>query len=293
MTVALATSEKQRLIRYATLASVVAASSIIVGKTLAWWLTGSVSLLASLVDSVLDVIVSAINFMAVRYAMQPPDKEHRFGHGKAEDLAAFAQASFIVVSGILVGIQAVKRFVFPEEAAHTLLGIGVMLFSTVVTLLLVAFQRYVIARTKSPVIEADSLHYMNDILMNGVVIFSLVSAPWLDLPWIDAFFAFLIAFYIIFGAWDIGVSAFHDLMDREFKEESRQRIKELIARHPAVKGWHRLKTRSSGGKPFIQFDLELDGSITLREAHNIADEIEQWIIHEFPEAEVLIHQDPV
>ena len=273
--------------------SVVASALIIGGKLAAWWMTGSVSLLASLVDSILDIVASIINFMAVRYAMQPPDKEHRFGHGKAEDLAAFAQASFIVISGLFVGVEALKHFFIPHSFPNTTIGIGVMLFSTLITLALLLFQRHVITETKSPVVQADMLHYTSDLFMNVIVIISLVSAGFFNISWIDSVFALGISVYIIKGAWHIGVKSFHELMDREFNDEERERIKDLIGKNPSVKGYHRLKTRSSGGKPFIQFDLELDGNMTLREAHHISDAIELLVMKEFPGAEVIIHQDPV
>lgn len=293
MTIAITLEAKHTLIRQATLASVIAAALIIGGKAVAWWLTGSVSLLASLADSILDIAASVINFLAVRYAMQPPDKEHRFGHGKAENLAAFAQASFITLSGLFVAIEAIKRFFITEPTSSSTIGIAVMVFSTLITLMLVFFQRYVIIHTKSTVIQADRLHYTSDIFMNILVIFSLISTQFFNILWIDPVFALAIAGYIIHGAWDIGVNAFHDLMDREFNDDERQRIKDIILQHNSVKGYHRLKTRSSGGKAFIQFDLELDGTISLREAHTISDAIEMLVIKEFPEAEVIIHQDPV
>lgn len=289
----LTTVQKHQLIRQATLASIVASVIIIIGKAIAWWITDSVSLFASLVDSLLDNIISVVNFMAVRYAMQPPDKEHRFGHGKAEDLAAFAQATLILISGIIVLFQAVKRFVIPLPPSHETIGIMVMVFATIIAMILVIFQRYVVQKTKSPVVKADSLHYLNDILVNGAVIISLLCAHFMDIAWVDTVFAILIAAYIAYGAWEIGVKSFHDLMDHEFDDEDRERIKAIIASHPSVKGWHRLKTRSSGGKPFIQFDVELDGNISLREAHAIADAIEQQMMQEFPDADVTIHQDPV
>lgn len=293
MTSSFSLEKKQHLIRQATLASVVASSFIIGGKMMAWWLTDSVSLLASLVDSILDIGVSVINFLAVRYAMQPPDEEHRFGHGKAEDLAAFAQASIIMLSGIFVAYQAIERFFIPQTTEHTVFGVSVMIFSTIIVVALVLFQKSVARKTSSPVVLADSLHYMNDILINATVVVSLIAVQFFGIIWIDSLFGLAIAIYIALGAWNIGVKSFHELMDREFNDRDRERIKELITNHPSVKGWHRLKTRSSGGKPFIQFDLELDGDITLREAHSIADKIEEWIVKEFPDAEVIIHQDPV
>lgn len=284
--------DRMRLMRLATYASVATATAIIIMKLLVWLLTDSLSLLSSLVDSVLDVGASLISFFAVRYALQPADEDHRFGHGKAEDIAAFAQSAFIAGSGLFISIEALHRFFNPQSVVHGWIGVAVMVASSVLTLGLLAFQRYVISQTNSSAIKADSLHYRVDLLVNVLVIMAFVIMDFSSLFVIDPIFAMIIAGYISFGAWKVGKEAFDNLMDREFSDEDRNKIIEATFNSKKVRGVHDLRTRRSGIKPFIQFHLELDGDMTLNEAHNISNRIESEVLKLFPDAEVLIHQDP-
>ncbi len=278
--------------KIATIASITVASIIVLIKFFAWVKTDSLVILSSLIDSMLDVATSTINFVAVRYALQPPDKEHRFGHGKAEDIAALAQTIFIVGSGLFIVVEAVSRFfnLHPIQQEET--GIIIMVISMVMTLGLVIFQKYVVHKTKSGVITADSYHYITDILANLLIIISLFASQKYGFMWIDPLLALIVAGYIFAGAWKISVRAFQNLMDREFDEKDRERIKNIVLAHPDVKGVHDLRTRAAGLRSFIQMHLELDGKITLNKAHEIADGLEQQIAKEFPHAEVMIHQDP-
>jgi ferrous-iron efflux pump FieF len=282
---------KKILMKRATFFSMVAAAIIIFIKLIAWVMTDSLSLLSSLVDSVLDIVSSFISFMAVRYSLQPADDDHRFGHGKAEDIASFAQAAFIAGSGLFIIVEAVSRFITPHKIENGTIGIIVMVASSVVTLALLAFQRYVIKHTNSNAIKADSLHYSSDLLVNVLVILSFVVTIYFDMSAFDPILAMFIALYIFKSAFNIGRGAFDNLMDHEFSDADRKRIVETVLANSNARGIHDLRTRVSGLTPFIQFHLELDGDMSLKQAHKISDKIEHEILKLFPHAEVLIHQD--
>ena len=280
------------LMRRASICSVTVACTLIALKLGAWILTGSLSLLSSLIDSMLDVAASLITFFAVRYAIQPPDKEHRFGHGKAEDIAALAQSAFIAGSALFIAFEAVGRFLNPHPIEHGAIGIGVMLISLLLTSALLTYQRYVIAQTGSTAIHADAIHYLTDVLVNIAVIVTLFAASQPGWEFIDPLCALGIAAYISYSAWRIASRAFQNLMDREFSDNDRERITTIVLEHPDVKGIHMLKTRRSGHQAFIQFHMELDGSITLLKAHEIADAIHDRLHEAFPNVEIIIHEDP-
>ncbi len=282
----------ERLMRAATYVSVTVAFLLILIKMSAWFVTGSLSLLSSLVDSILDAGASLVNLIAVRHALQPADKEHRFGHGKAEALASLAQAAFIAGSGVFLLLESVDRFVKPQEISNSDTGIGVMVIAIIMTLLLVGFQTYVVKKTNSIAISADSLHYRADILVNVAVIISLILSAKLQWTMADPIFAVLIVFYMSFGAYKIGGQAFDVLMDREFPDEDRKRIKDIAEGHEKVLNVHDMRTRSSGATSFIQFHAEMPKDISLSEAHEIADEVMYMVEEVFPNTEVLIHQDP-
>ena len=285
-------AQAARLMRLATYASVGTASVLIAVKLVAWLYTDSVSLLSTLIDSVLDAFASIVNLLAVRHALQPADRDHRFGHGKAEPLAALAQATFISGSALFLVIEAGHRLFSPVPVAHTGFGIGVMIFAIAATFLLTRFQAYVVRKTGSIAIKADSLHYLSDLLVNASVVVALLLVSQLGWIWADAIFGLGIAAYILFNAWQIARGAYDMLMDRELPEEERQQIKEIVKAHPEVIDLHDLRTRASGRDTFIQIHLELDGELTLLRSHEIADEVEARLREAFPGAEVLIHQDP-
>ncbi len=285
-------AEAGRLMRLATWASVTVAAVLIVVKAATWLLTGSISVLSSLVDSLMDVMASLVNLFAVRHALVPPDAEHRFGHGKAESLAGLGQSVFIAGSAVFITVEAVGRLVTPLPVEHASVGVAVMVFSIVATVGLVLFQRHVVRKTGSTAVGADVLHYETDVLINGSVIVSLALSSMLGWHRADPIFGLAIALFLLRGAWLIARRAFDVLMDREFADEDRTRIRDIVLAHPKVKGMHDLRTRSSGIQPFIQLHLELDGDMRLMEAHKIADEVEALIMAHFPRAEILIHQDP-
>jgi len=281
-----------RLIRLAARASVAVASLLIAAKLVAWTLTDSVGLLSTLIDSLLDVGASLVNLIAIRHALTPADEEHRFGHGKAEALAGLGQAAFVAGSAAFLLVQAGERLFRPRVLANIDIGIAVMVFSIIVTLALVIFQKYVARRTKSLAIGADSLHYETDVLANAGVIVSLVLISQFGWMMADPLVAIAIVVYILWGAWSIGVRALHILMDRELPDADRDKIKAIAKSDPAVRGVHDLKTRSSGSHVFIQLHLELDGNMTLHDVHVISENVMKRIMAVYPNAEVIVHEDP-
>jgi len=278
--------------RLATYASVLVASVLILAKLVAWLATDSVSMLSTLLDSVLDVAASLVNLFAVRHALTPADREHRFGHGKAEPLAALGQSAFVAGSAVLLIVEVVRRFWRPQAVENGEIGILVMMGSIAVTAVLVLFQRHVVRKTGSLAISADRLHYLGDVLVNSAVIVALALTELLGWNWLDPAFGALIAAYILYTAWSIARSSFDMLMDRELPEEERQRIRSIATAHPQVRALHELRTRASGPSIFIQFHLEMAGEMSLYEAHRIADQVENQILAAYPGAEVIIHEDP-
>ncbi len=281
-----------RLLRLATRASVATAAVLIAAKAAAWLMTGSVSLLTTLIESLMDLAASIINLFAVRHALQPADTYYRFGYGKAEPLAGLGQAAFVAGSAVFLIIEAIDRLITPKPVVNEAIGIGVMLFSMVVTYLLVRFQAYVVRQTQSLAVNADSLHYKGDFLVHGGVIVSLLLSALLGWQLSDPIFGIIIAVYILFNAKTIAQESLHILMDRELDESERRRIHAIVLTHPDVIDIHDLRTRSSGPRVFIQFHLELAPTISLTRAHEISDAVEAKLRTAFPNAGVIIHQDP-
>ncbi len=281
-----------RLLRAATAASLGTAVVLSIVKLGAWLLTGSVSVLASLIDSMLDLVTSALTLLAVRWSLSPPDDEHRFGHGKAEALAGLGQATFVAGSAVFLVLHAVDRLLHPQPLQNTPAGIGVMVFAIVATGALVLFQRWVVRRTGSTAIRADSLHYVTDLLANASIIVALLVAQ-AGFPGVDPVFGVVIAGYILYSAWQIGHDAVQTLMDRALPPEVEAAIGAAAMQHPEVLGIHELKTRQAGTDYFIQLHLELDQHLSLFHAHRIADEVEATLAASYPNADILIHQDPV
>ena len=283
--------DRAGLLKLASVASVITASVLIVAKLIAWYVTGSVGLLASLVDSVMDSFASLINLFAIRYSLQPADEEHRFGHGKAEPLAGLAQSAFIAGSAVFLIFHAVDRLRYTHELDQIGVGIGVMVLAIVMTVILLAIQRYVIRKTDSTAIRADSLHYVTDLLTNISILLALYLAT-LGWTWADPVFAIGVAIYIFYSAFQIGHEAFQQLMDRELPDDILEKIQATAMRHPEVTGTHETRTRQAGQTRFVQLHLELDPDMSLKRAHEIADTVEAEIMAFLPGAEVIIHQDP-
>ncbi|RJG12089.1 cation diffusion facilitator family transporter [Pseudomonas cavernicola] len=280
-----------RLLRQATFASLTVACILIAAKGVAWWLSGSVSLLAGLTDSLLDGAASLLNLLAVHYSLRPADDDHRYGHGKAEALSGMAQALFIAVSAVLVAIQAVERLQHPQPLGAPGLGIAVMLLALGLTVALLLFQQRVIRVTGSTAIRADSLHYRSDLLLNSSILLALALA-YFGWPQLDAPFGLGIAAYILWSAVQIAREAISVLMDEELPVDVSSHMLELACSVPGVLGAHDLRTRISGAHWFVQLHLELPGALTLTVAHGLCEQVEQAIRAEYPRAEVLVHADP-
>lgn len=291
---ALDTNNKNRLMKLSTYFTVFGVSLIMLLKTYGWFATSSVTILASLVDSALDICVSIMNLFAVHYSLQPADHEHRFGHGKIEDIAVFLQSLFFGASGIALIFEAIMRFNTQNEQVieTSRISISIMLCSIFINLMIVSFQRYVIKRSNSQVILADSMHYFVDFLSNIVAILGIAMASYFKLSIFDEATGLLIACYIIYNAHKLLKNSYNNLMDRELDDDAKQEIKDIITSHKEVLGFHDLKTRAGGGRTFIQFHLVLDKKMTLDKTHDIVTEIEEKIIEKFPNAELIVHQDP-
>jgi ferrous-iron efflux pump FieF len=285
-------AEADRLRRLATYASVAVALLLIAAKFGAWLETGSVALLSSVIDSLLDAVASLINLIAVRHAMMPADREHRFGHGKAEPLAVLGQSAFITGSALLLLAEAVRRLFQPLPVANPPVGIAVMVFSIVVTFALVFFQRYVVRRTGSIAISADELHYRSDVILNAGVILALVVTALFGLRILDPLFGAAIGIWIIWSAVRLARLSLIQLMDQELPDDDREKIREIAQSHPDVAAAHDLRTRVAGPTAFIQIHIEMDGEMSLIRAHQISDEVEAMLRAAYPNAEIIIHQDP-
>lgn len=282
-----------RLKEQAARASLAVAGFLVLLKLVATLASGSAAVLSSLVNSMADIAASGVTWLAVRIAHQPPDRRHRFGHGKAESLAALGLAALVSGSALFVVLEAARRFFEPEPLRAGTLALLVMAASILATAGLVAFQGYVIRRTGSQAIAADRLHYLTDFLSNAAVLGSLVAVERWGLLWADPLVAVAVAGSLLIASWRIGRRSVDTLMDHELPSAERARIEAIVRAHPEVENLHDLRTREAAGVRFIEFHIELDGSMTLRAAHQVTEAIERELRAAFPEAEIIIHQEPV
>ena len=287
-----ALEERATLTSRAALASVATALFLLLLKSYAAWATGSVAMLGSLADTALDVVASLVTLFGVRVAAAPADHDHRFGHGKAESLAALVQVGIISVSAIGIAWRAVDRLLHGAETTQAEYGIAVSVVAIVATLALIAYQRSVIRRTGSIAIGTDHLHYKSDLFLNMSVIAALALDQYAGLTGADPLFGIGIALWLLFGAWRASSRAVDQLMDKEWPEERRRAFLAVAARHPEGRGIHDFRTRSSGAHEFAQFHIWVDPHMTVAQAHDVMEEIETDLAREFPGVQVLIHLDP-
>lgn len=278
------------LIKSASYASVIIAGIILIVKIYGWVATESQSLLASLIDSFLDISSSLINLIAVTVALTPPDDNHRFGHEKFQDLAIFSQSIFFFASCLFMLFSSIRSLYFGDSPENPDIGVKAMYFCIFLTFILVCYQSYIVKRTGSKIIAADKLHYFSDFLTNIAVVASLYLSG--SFWYIDAIAGIGIALYIMHASYILFRDAIRNLADEEFTPKERKKIISIVKQFKEAKGLHELKTRSAGNKPFIQFHLELDGSLTLSKAHEISDRIVEKLMEKYPGAEIIIHQDP-
>jgi ferrous-iron efflux pump FieF len=282
----------ETLRRQATMASLAVAATLIIAKLIAYFLTDSVSVLSSLLDSAMDFAASAVTAYGVAKAMRPPDHDHRYGHGKAEPLAAFAQASIIIGSSLLLGWQAILRLYHPRPLENEMAGYIVMGLAVVLTVGLVLFQQHVVRKTGSIAIGADRLHYVGDVAINIAVIIAFALHSLTGMQWFDPAFALAIVSALLVSAFQILKKSLHALMDSELPQEERVRILAIVERQPGVIGGHDMRTRTDGENIFIDLHVEMDGDISLRAAHELSERIVAAVVHEIPNADIMIHQDP-
>jgi ferrous-iron efflux pump FieF len=281
-----------RLRRLATYASIGVAVTLIVAKLAAYLMTDSVAMLSSLLDSTIDLLSAMVTAFGVANALRPPDQQHRFGHGKAEPLAALAQAAFIVGSSVLLGYEAISRFYHPHDIQQETLGYIVMGLAIILSIGLIEFQHLVVKRTSSMAIGADRMHYMGDVLINVAVVAAFALHQWTGFLWFDPLFAILVAASLSGMAVHIARHALDVLMDKELPEKDRVKIKEIVQSHPAVRGLHDMRTRSDSDRVFVELHVEMDADLPLNKAHEVSENIAIMVRKEFPDADVLIHQDP-
>lgn len=278
-------------VRLAAICSSSVALILIIIKCYAWLVSDSSAMLASTTDSVLDLFASVTNIIILRFALAPADEEHKFGHGKAESLAGLVQAVFVLGSSILLIFNGVERILNPRVIVQSDIAIGVTVVAIGLTLALVFFQRFVIKKTGSVMINADSLHYQSDLFMNFGVLFAIVLSQGLWLQ-ADGVFTIAVALYLLLGAGKIIYQSVYQLMDHEISDDELSTIKSIVLSHEHALGMLELRTRQSGAQRFIQFHLELDDELSLLEAHSITDDIEAEIGEALAPCEVFIHQEP-
>ncbi len=280
------------LTQRAAIASVSMALFLLGLKSWATWETGSVAMLGSLADTGLDIIASLVTLFSVRLAAQPADGDHRYGHGKAEALAALFQGGIITASAIAIGWRGIAGLGSKTPLESPELGIGVSLVAIATTAILITYQRFVVKKTGSVAIKADHVHYSSDLLLNASVIVALILNVWLGWKQADPIFGIGIALWLLWQVREIWSQAIDQLMDREWLPEKRERFLALAQSHPELKGIHDMRTRSSGAHDFVQFHVWVDPAMSILDAHRVMDEVEAQLMAEFPGTEVLIHPDP-
>ena len=276
----------------AAFASISVALLLLGMKAWAVWTTGSTAMLGSLADTALDLVASLATLAGVWIAAQPADEDHRFGHGKAEALTAMFQVVLISISAVGLAARAVQQWIGGGRTEAAQDGIVVSAIAIAATLALIAYQRFVIARTGSLAIATDHVHYQSDMFLNLAVIAALALDQYANIPGADPFFALAIAVWLGWGAWRASQAAIEQLMDREWPEDKRQRFVEIAARHPELERLHDLRTRTSGNRDFVQFHVDLPGSMSVAQSHAIIDRVEHDLLGAFPNLELLIHIDP-
>lgn len=274
-------------------ASIATVAVLIVIKAFAYMASGSASVLASLIDSLVDAGVSLISFLAIRQSLKPASADFRYGHGKIEGLAALMQGAFILGAAVFLGFEAIQRLAQPHPVTATGMAIGVMLVSIVLSVLLVAVQNYSLRHAPSLAVKADRAHYSSDILMNAGVIMALLTQSYGAPVWLDSVFALGIALWMFVTVYGIVMKAVDMLLDRELPQETRMRILEIIRANPDIHDVHDLRTTMSGMRLDIAFDVEIDPNMTLAQAHDVSKKVEDAILREFPNAEIMIHKDPI
>jgi len=289
---ALRPEQTAALTRRVTLYSVSVASVLLAIKAAAWWASGSVSLLASLADSGLDLLAALGTFFAVRYAQVPPDQEHRFGHGKAEAFASLLQAGLVFASAALIGREGIADLLEPHPLKATGWAIAAMLVSVVLTGLLVTAQTRVLRQASSVAVSGDRAHYIADLGSNILALAGIGASAALGYNSLDALGGLAVAALLLWGAISVFREASSQLMDRELSDEARTKIVALLTQDPKLTDVHQLRTRASGPFIHMQMHVDLDPDLTLDAAHQVLVAAEKRVLEAFPQADIIIHADP-
>lgn len=285
-------TQNATLNRSAAIGSICVALMLVGLKAWASLATGSTAMLGSLADSALDLVASLATLAGVLVAALPADERHRFGHGKAEALAAMFQVMLISISVLAISVRSVEHFLSGARTEAAAEGIGVSVIAMAATLALLAWQRHVIRRTGSLAIATDHVHYQSDLLLNLAVIAALALDQFGGFAGADPLFGLGIAAWLGWSAWRASQKAIEQLMDHEWPAEKKERFLAVMALHPDLRGVHDLRTRTSGNQDFVQFHVWVDPNMTVRDAHKVMDDIEVRLQAEFPDVEIIIHPDP-
>jgi len=286
-------SDKEALIKAASIASLFVSSTLIVIKYYGWTETDSISLLGSLADSLMDFLASIFVFIAISFSLLPADEKHRFGYGKSEGLVVFIQSLLIGVSGLYVFSEAIQRFIHPIKINQPSVAVWIIVVSIVLSIALVLFQKYVVKISKSKAIESDQYHYLTDLYINISVLISILISGWTTYLFVDSLIGLIIALFVIYSALGLLKKSFKILLDQELPSSDRDQIKAIALTHPEVLGFHDLRTRDAGRNYVIQFHLELDPQMSLLNSHEIIEEVMEKVLDAFPDAEIIVHSDPL
>ena len=286
-------SDKEPLIKAASIASLFVSSTLIVIKYYGWAETDSISLLGSLADSLMDFLASIFVFIAISFSLLPADEKYRFGYGKSEGLVVFIQSLLIGVSGLYVFSEAIQRFIHPIKINQPSVAVWIIVVSIVLSIALVLFQKYVVKISKSKAIESDQYHYLTDLYINISVLISILISGWTTYLFVDSLIGLIIAVFVIYSAVNLLKKSFQILLDQELPSSERDQIKAIALTHPEVLGFHDLRTRDAGRNYVIQFHLELDPQMTLLHAHEIIEQVMEQVLDAFPDAEIIVHSDPL
>ena len=275
------------------LLSISVSLALIIIKVVFGILTNSISILASAVDSFLDVMASSVNFYSIQKSEKPADHDHKFGHGKAEGLAGLFQTFIIGSSAIYLIYLSVSRLLEGENLVAVGWGIAVIALSMIVSFFLTRHIRRVAEETGSLVLSADSLHYKFDLYTNAGILAGLVAIKLTGLNFIDPIISIVIAIFIIWSTKDILAESIDILMDKELPPDTVREIEDLIMRYnPKVKSYHKLMTRNAGSVKFVEFHVVMDHTLSFVESHEIAEQIVREIKEKIGNAEVTVHVDP-
>ena len=286
-------SDKEPLIKAASIASLFVSSTLIIIKYYGWAETDSISLLGSLADSLMDFLASIFVFIAISFSLLPADEKYRFGYGKSEGLVVFIQSLLIGVSGLYVFSEAIQRFFYPTEINQPSIAVWIIVVSIVLSIALVLFQNYVVKISKSKAIESDQYHYLTDLYINISVLISILISGWTAYLFVDSLIGLIIALFVIYSAINLLKKSFKILLDQELPSSDRDQIKAIALTHPEVLGFHDLRTRDAGRNYVIQFHLELDPEMSLLHSHEIIEQVMEKVLDAFPDAEIIVHSDPL